>query len=265
MYSIGEFSRIVKITTKALRHYHEIGLLVPAKRDELNNYRFYGAEQIEAAILIVELKELGFSLDEIKKIIQKIDKEKNILEFLKTQKEKISREIMNAKVKIEKIEKILKEKKETNMINIDLDVCEKDIPDMLIASIRHQGRYKEIGPLFGKLGRACGPKICGPAFALYYDEGYKEEDASFEAALPIKAAINKEGIEVRKLKGGRALTIIHKGSYEDIGITYKKILDYMKQKQILPPIPSREVYIKGPGLIFRNPKKYITEIQFMVD
>jgi DNA-binding transcriptional MerR regulator len=264
MYTIGEFSRVTRISIKALRHYDEIGLLVPVRRDELNNYRFYNDQQIEPAILISELKELGFSLDEIKLLLHKIDYEKNILTFLESQKEKISGEIENAKARIEKIEVIIKEKKGITMKNLDLTVQEKNIPDMLIAGIRHQGHYKEIGPLFGKLVRACGPKICGPAFALYYDEGYKEEGADFEAAVPIKSKIDKEGIAVRELKGGKALTIIHKGPYEAIGNTYKKIIDYMKKKQITSKAPSREVYLKGPGLIFRNPKKYITEIQFLV-
>ena len=45
------------------------------------------------------------------------------------------------------------------------------------------------------------------------------------------------------------------------GLTVKTIRLY-HEKALLP---SREVYIKGPGMIFRgNPKKYLTEIQIMI-
>ncbi len=264
MYSIGDFSRITGITAKALRHYHEIDLLIPDKIDEINNYRFYSENQIETAIMIAELKEVDFSLKQIREIIERIKEGKDLKKFLDTQKEKLSKEIENYTAKIKRLGKIVNEKKGAAMNNIDLTVQEKDIPDILIAYIRYQGRYKEIGPLFGKLGRACNVNICGPALALYYDNEYKEEGATFEAAMPIKAKIDKEGIKVRELKGGRAITLIHKGPYENIGTSYKKIIDYMSNKKIKPTIPSREVYLKGPGFIFKNPKKYITEIQFLI-
>ncbi|MBZ0258338.1 hypothetical protein K8I31_19885, partial [bacterium] len=47
---------------------------------------------------------------------------------------------------------------------------------------------------------------------------------------------------------------------------YEMIIAYIKEKEIKIQCPSREIYLKGPGMIFRgNPKKYLTEIQFMID
>jgi len=265
VYTISEFSKITQITPKALRYYHEIGLLIPAKIDDFNNYRGYSVDQIDKALLILDLKELGFSLDETKEVIAGINNDKDIVKRLKDQKNKINEEIDKYKFKFDKLDQILKEKEKNKMNNINCEIQEKQIPEILIASIKHQGAYKEIGPLFGKLFRACGFKnICGTAFALYYDECVKENDASYEACIPIKNKIDKEGIAVKVLKGGHAFTLIHKGPYDSLGSTYKKILDYMKEKNIKPISPSREVYLKGPGLIFNNPKKYVTEIQFLV-
>lgn len=265
MYTISEFSKITQITPKALRYYHEVELLVPEKIDEFNGYRLYGAGQIDKALMILELKELEFSLEKIKEVLSKASNDQDILSILQAQKLKISGKINEYKSKLDKFEKIFKERERNKMDNINCEIQEKEIPEMLIACIRHQGAYKEIGPLFGKLFRACGfNSICGPAFALYYDECVRENDANYEACVPIKNKINKEGIDIKGLKGGHAFTVIHKGPYESLGGTYKKILDYMKEKNIKPTSPSREVYLKGPGLIFNNPKKYVTEIQFLV-
>ena len=74
-----------------------------------------------------------------------------------------------------------------------------------------------------------------------------------------------EGISVRELPGGRCVALLHKGPYDQLGRSYSKILEYIKQKGYQTILPSREVYLKGPGMIFRgNPKKYLTEIQILI-
>jgi MerR family regulatory protein len=46
---IGRFSRLTGVGVKALRHYDEIGLLVPAAVDDETGYRFYSGEQVQTA------------------------------------------------------------------------------------------------------------------------------------------------------------------------------------------------------------------------
>jgi effector-binding domain-containing protein len=76
-----------------------------------------------------------------------------------------------------------------------------------------------------------------------------------------------KGISVRELKGGRAVTLIHKGPYENLGGSYKNLFDYIHQKKkIVTLLPTREIYWKGPGMILKgNPKNYLTELQVMIE
>ena len=68
------------------------------------------------------------------------------------------------------------------------------------------------------------------------------------------------------LTGGRAVTLIHRGPYETIGSSYRKLIDYVNENGVRIQCPTREMYIKGPGFIIpRSPKRFITEIQFMID
>lgn len=69
MLSIGEFSKICEVTTKTLRYYEEIGLFFPAKINKESGYRYYEIEQLETMLLISRLKAYGFTLDELKEII----------------------------------------------------------------------------------------------------------------------------------------------------------------------------------------------------
>lgn len=69
MYTIGEISKIVNISTDTLRYYDEIGLLKPVQIDTFSKYRYYSDDQVKYILLIMELKQYGFTLDEIKNLM----------------------------------------------------------------------------------------------------------------------------------------------------------------------------------------------------
>jgi DNA-binding transcriptional MerR regulator len=62
---IGRFSRLTGVGIKALRHYDEVGLLVPAAVDDETGYRFYSPEQVDRAEAIRLLRRLDMPLEEI--------------------------------------------------------------------------------------------------------------------------------------------------------------------------------------------------------
>jgi len=67
---IGEFAKQNNISPKMLRHYDEIGLFSPGSIDTTNGYRVYLPEQSQKLFWILTLKNLGFSLDEVKNMMQ---------------------------------------------------------------------------------------------------------------------------------------------------------------------------------------------------
>ena len=67
---IGEFSQMMQVTVKTLRHYEQKGLLFPCKVDEWTGYRYYSVEQMQRLNTIRQLQSLGFSLDEIKELYE---------------------------------------------------------------------------------------------------------------------------------------------------------------------------------------------------
>lgn len=69
-FIIGEFSKLCRVTVKTLRHYEEIGLLIPKEVDEWTRYRFYDLSQLRRMSRIIYLKDLGFSLEEIKNLFE---------------------------------------------------------------------------------------------------------------------------------------------------------------------------------------------------
>lgn len=88
LYRIGEFSKLTGIPIRTLRYYDSIDLFKPSEVDLFTSYRYYKEEQVKDLELINELKEVGFTLEEIR------DKWNNFSEelFLK-RKEKLLEEI----------------------------------------------------------------------------------------------------------------------------------------------------------------------------
>ena len=89
MLKIGEFAKLFNVSLKTIRFYEEKNLIKPAYIDEFSGYRYYDDYNIETMRKIIYLKDLGFSLDEIKnyndEIVQyKINEYKKAIEKLTT-------------------------------------------------------------------------------------------------------------------------------------------------------------------------------------
>jgi DNA-binding transcriptional MerR regulator len=67
--TIGEFSRMTYLSVKALRHYHDLGVLAPAEIDPRSGYRGYAADQVTAGQVIRRLRDLGMPLDSIRAVL----------------------------------------------------------------------------------------------------------------------------------------------------------------------------------------------------
>jgi DNA-binding transcriptional MerR regulator len=67
--SIGEFARRSRLSIKALRHYDEVGVLVPARVDETSGYRYYDVAQLESARLVSMMRQIDVPLAEIRELL----------------------------------------------------------------------------------------------------------------------------------------------------------------------------------------------------
>ncbi|MBU0755580.1 MAG: MerR family transcriptional regulator [Planctomycetes bacterium] len=265
-YQIGDFSRISSLSVKTLRFYHDKGILIPTVVDEESGYRYYDERLLSQARAIRVLRDLEFSINEIKEIVDSCEDDSDLVEFLIAKSMEIGEKIQRYQSIEKRLKTVIKQEEESKMVNQSNEVTEKRLDDMLIASMRVKTTYSESGKLFGKIYRACGRHAAGRLFNMYWDKGYVEGDADIEICLPVKKVVEKDGITSRILKGGRTLSVIHKGPYGTQGPAYKALIDYIEKNKLKCAQPPREIYIKGPGMIFKgNPNNYITEIQMVVE
>jgi DNA-binding transcriptional MerR regulator len=266
-YSIGEFSQVTGLSVKTLRFYHEKGILLPSSVDESTGYRYYDAAKVEKARVIMRLRQMEFSIEDIAAVLGQCDDEADILNYLARQKQFLQQRMQEDRDIVRSLGEIIAREQEARRLVEagSFAVQEKTIAPMLVAGYRMKGRYQEAGDGFARLGKAVGRYISGKALCLYYDGEYREEDANFEPCFPVRKAVSAEGITFRELPGGRCLTLVHQGPYDQLGRSYAKILKHRDRQKGEVILPTREVYLKGPGMIFKgNPKRYLTEIQLPI-
>jgi DNA-binding transcriptional MerR regulator len=214
MFRIGEFSRISRVTIDTLRHYDALGLLRPAQVDPFTGYRYYSARQLISLHRILALKEVGFSLEEIARILHPAGKLTNdeLRGMLKAQLVRAESDIQAAELRRGHVLARL------NYLNLEDDmpayeVTLKPVEALTVAAIR------EVVPTLEQMPQRCSEMFdtlerwlrannlpFGPSLSIYYNEGFTEKDIDTECAFlitdpgPVKALKPESPIQVRQLE-----------------------------------------------------------------
>ncbi len=264
MLSIGEFSQATRLTIKTLRFYHELGILVPVRVDEMTGYRYYDENSYERAVDIVTLKELGFSLQEIKSILTECRAEEDIHRFIQRKLRDVRARVESLKGIEARLSGFEKQLAQAPIINTDaVEEAILRIPCCAVVPVR--GTYAKIGQGFRFLYRKIGRYAVGKPYTFYYDMEYREDDATMEAVMELRRAVKAEGVECRRMVERRVVIAQYKGPYGGQGGTYMKLFKYCHDKGYAPVPPIIEHYVRGPWLVFKgNPQKYVTECMLVV-
>lgn len=259
MYQIGEFSKMTKLTVKALRYYDEAGILTPSCREE-NGYRLYSDSDYGKAKLILLLRGFDFSIGELRDVMEHYENSNDLRYYLAEKKLQIEAHIRDYRSLMRKMDAFLSlPEQEESTMNYKVKI--KSLEPTLIASIRFKGRYEDTGKYFAKLFSTVKDKAAGAPFNLYYDGEYRETDADIEVCVPVREPVSGVEVKTRSLPAMRAIVTTHVGPYDKLGDAYKAVTDYAEANHLEMKTPSRETYVKGPGMIFKgNPNRYETEI-----
>jgi DNA-binding transcriptional MerR regulator len=194
MFSIGEFSKLGRVTVDTLRHYDALGLLKPAKVDPFTGYRYYSARQLLSLNRILALKEIGFSLEEIARILQEELTSDQLRGMLKAQLVRAKSEIDSAQARRERVLARL------NYLNLEdtmpaYEVILKPVEKQTVAAIRENVPTIEQMPercsaMFDTIARWMKKSGLpfGPSLTIYHNETYTRENIDTECGFIIPNA-----------------------------------------------------------------------------
>ena len=168
MLTIGEFSRICRVSTKTLRYYETMGLLQPWLVNPANGYRFYTADQLGTMRLINRLKAYNFTLEEIKLLVVTFNGERSSLSAaLQEKKQELLRQktLLNQRLRqldgdIENLRQGCSLANAGDEIVVELT----EMPAMMLLSRRLKVREGD----FPQAHVFCGPVLCAQHCGRYY-------------------------------------------------------------------------------------------------
>lgn len=114
---IGEIADFFGVSRKAIRLYEKKGIIKPVEVDAENGYRYYSAAQVQQLNALLELKSLGFSLEEIKSVLDGETTKEKLSDVLEKKRQAWQETMEMARYKSECLESILENLRESQEAN----------------------------------------------------------------------------------------------------------------------------------------------------
>lgn len=267
MFSIGDFARLGRVSVRMLRHYDALGLLPPARVDGASGYRLYEAAQLSQLNRIVALKDLGFTLQQVRSILDDKVSVEELRGMLRLRQAELQSQIASGAARLAQVETRLRTIESEGAMPTD-EVQIKRIPAVRIAELTATAASFEpssitpvIGPLYERLYRQLGQvgvKPAGPGIAYY------EEAADGTVVVHAGVTVNTEPADGQAFavvdlpEIAAAATIVHRGPMDSVLTTLQTLARWVEDNGYRSTGFNREFYIEyGCG----DPADWATELQ----
>jgi effector-binding domain-containing protein len=266
LFSIGEFSRVSKMSVKTLRFYDERGLLKPGHIDSKSGYRYYSSAQLNEANLIRLLRSLELPLEDIQLFLRERDPHGQRV-LLESHREGLQRRLDEYRSIVSSIERLIDGEGRV----LGRLVTLKELADQFVLGVRFHTTYEKLdvsigsafADIFTRLGER-GEFPAGPPFSIYYGEEWDESDIDMEICVPVVRPMGGGGrVAGRELPGGLVASTLHMGPYHEVAEAYQALDLWMKERGYGYTGPPREVYLVGPEQV-DDEADLRTEVMFPV-
>lgn len=258
MLKIGDFSQLGRVSVRMLRHYDELGLLLPAYIDKSTSYRYYTIEQLPRLNRILALKDLGLSLKQIAILLQKDLPDDQLKQMLQKRQQELQQQIQDTQVQLTRLAARLKNLEQPEYSAYDVVI--KALPASWLASIRvtvptlaemQDCRCESIQRLYDWLEHHRITPI-EHEMILYHILGYTEIDIDMEVAISIPALAPTwentppMGVNIRQLpECSQAATLVHRGSIHGIPQAGSALFSWLEKNRYSSNGPVRELHLFG--------------------
>jgi DNA-binding transcriptional MerR regulator len=271
MFKIGDFSRLSRVSVRALRLYDQMGLLKPVQVDPFTGYRYYSAEQLSCLNQIVAFKDLGFSLEQIIELLNDKIPPAQIRGMLRLKQAEVQQLIEDQQTRLRRIEARLQqiEQSDASIYNVVLKQAEAQcvaaIRDVLpiCSNIKHLHAELEDELRHQNL------EIVGFPQTLWHDAEYRHENVDAEVIVPINQLFSGSGrvTSYRLPEVKQMACVIHHGGFDTLVQAFNALLQWIEANNYQVAGSNREIYLQ-PKItdadFTRNLDRSIIEIQFPV-
>jgi DNA-binding transcriptional MerR regulator len=241
---IGDFSRMTHLSVKALRFYHDQGLLEPARIDPSSGYRFYDTGQVPVAQVIRRFRDLDMPLDQVRAVLTAPDVEtrtKEIIAHLTAMESRLA----ELQMSVSSLRALL----EAPAVRPEVEF--RSIPATRALAVRGTVTVQQawtwgadvLGEIYGRIEQA-GLTPAGPGGALFPAGFFELHEAELTAFVPVDGPVADGGrATVTTIPGVEAAVMLHCGSPADSDQTYGALGTIVAERAIGIEGPIREYYL----------------------
>ncbi|MBC7969683.1 MAG: MerR family transcriptional regulator [Verrucomicrobia bacterium] len=272
MFRIGDFSRFSRVSVRALRLYDQVGLLKPIHVDQFTGYRYYSAEQLSRLNEIIAFKDLGFSLEQIIKLVNDKTPPTQIRGMLRLKQAEVQQQIENEQTRLKRIEARLQQLEQADAVSTYTIVL-KQLEAYQVAAIRDllptSGDVRHLHAELKDELRHQNVEIVGFPQTLWHDAEYVLNNVDVEAILPVSRPFSgSERVKSYMLPEVKQMAcVIHQGSYDTLVQAFNALLQWIETNNYKVAGANRKIYLQPKitdvdftGKLDRS----IIEIQFPV-
>ncbi|MFE5857279.1 MerR family transcriptional regulator [Streptomyces sp. NPDC056500] len=268
MFTIGDFARHGRVSARMLRHYDAIGLLRPERTDPFTGYRHYGAAQLSRLNRIIALKDLGFTLDQVGRILQEKVSTDELRGMLVLRRAELEAAMAVAAATLGQVEARLRTIESEGRMPTD-DVVIKSLPAVRVAeltAVAESYAPEHIGPVIGPLYQELFRRVelsdispSGPGIAYYEDSPEGDGTIVVHAGVTVAAGprpgLDFAIVELPAIE--RAATVVHRGSMQSVMPTAQTLARWIDAGGHRSAGYAREVSLECPP----DPDQWVTELQ----
>lgn len=267
MFTIGDFARHGRVSIRMLRHYDALGLLCPAHTDPATGYRHYSAGQLARLNRVIALKDLGFSLRQVRDIVDEKVTIEELRGMLRLRRAELETLMADTRARLVQVEARLHALEGEGHMPMN-DVVVKSIPAIRVAELAAVAASFEpmvigpvIGPLYDELFRsldAAGIAPTGPGIAYYEDAPEGDGKIVVHAAVEVSAPLQDGALRILDLPPvEQAATIVHRGSMDTVVPTVQTLARWIDDNGYGSAGYPREINLECP----EDRDAWVTELQ----
>ena len=244
--AIGDFARATHLSVKTLRHYHRVGLLVPAEVDPGSGYRRYTTEQIPTAQVIRRFRDLDMPLEQIGGVLSAPDLAgRNAL--IAQHLARLEQGLAETQAAVASLRGLLEGPPQSLLVEHRREAA------LASAVITDDVALGDLGPWYqGAIGElyaslpAQGVAATGPPGALVSTELFADERGEVTIFVPVGAPIRPVGrVGACEVPAVELATTLHAGPHTDIDRAYGSLATYVSERALAVDGPIRERYLVG--------------------
>ncbi|MBZ2183927.1 MAG: MerR family transcriptional regulator [Bryobacter sp.] len=265
MFAIGEFARLAGVSVKTLRYWDEQGLLKPARTDAATGYRKYGAAQLSRLNRILVLKELGFALSQIEKLLEDGVSAAEMQGMLRLRRAEQEDRLREENLRLRAIEQRISD---ISREGEGLDVVLKETAPGYVVRVKDRlESYEEIARLYplvyGQLGMRAA---AGIPIAVWHCGAEQKDEIVGEAGVVLEEAVAVAApVECVALPVVHCASLVHRGSFEQFAGVYNRFSRWIEEAGLEINGPCRELYLKIGNPVRGDDESYVTEMQIPVE